>query len=102
MVEFSEHKSGQTEGGLLDGERVEWDRLLFYASLLDAHRLDDFSHLSDSLQFSWLGSSHGSLALARLDRFYVGQWGQARGDRVGIIPSHVLSDHALVRDLAHL
>ena len=67
-----------------------------HAGLLYAHSLDDFSHLSNNLQFSWSGSSRGSLDLARLDRFYVGQWGQARCGWVGIISGHVSPDHSLV------
>lgn len=43
-----------------------------------AHRLDDFSPFPNSLQFSWTGASHVTLVVAKLDRFFVNERGQAR------------------------
>jgi hypothetical protein len=62
--------------------------------LEDVWNSDDFIHYS-SLLFSWNNKQKGaSHRKARLDRFYVGDWGKDRGGKTEILDSRsTLSDH---------
>lgn len=48
-----------------------------------------------------IGTFHAFLSLARLDKFYVGQWGQAIGGQVGIWPSHISHHDPILLQVPH-
>jgi exonuclease III len=94
MVERESDRSINTPKNLTREEREAWDRLVMRLGLEDVWNCDDFTHYS-SLSFSWSNKQKGAgHHKARLDRFYVGDWGRDRGGKAKILDGRsTLSDH---------
>jgi hypothetical protein len=97
MVEADVDRSSNTPKKLTSEEREAWDRLVLRLGLEDVWLGDDFTH-RHSLQFSW-SNKQADIAhrKARLDCFYVRDWGRERGRKTEVLDGrNTLSDHLLV------
>lgn len=88
---IGEHDSDRSDGlpkKISAHEQEGWDTLTTHFGLEDTWSSDDFLH-KNSLHFSWTNNQQGDKRLmARLDRFYVGDWGRGRGGQIKILPRH--------------
>jgi hypothetical protein len=98
MVEEAEDRSGNPPKRLSAEEQDKWDNLIFKLGLTDAWLSDEFSHDRNNLKFTWTNKQEGrSQQMARLDRFYIGEWARNRGGSVEILAGYgTLSDHSPV------
>jgi exonuclease III len=94
MVESETDRSSNTPKKLSREEREAWDRLVMRLGIEDVWTSDDFTH-NNSLLFSWSNRQKGvAHRKARLDKFYVGEWGKERGGQSEILEGRsTLSDH---------
>jgi exonuclease III len=94
MVERDQDRSTNTPKKLTNEEQEAWDRQMMRLGLEDSWHSDDFTNRI-SLQFSWNTKQKGiAHRKARLDRFYVGEWGRERGGKTEILEGRsTLSDH---------
>ncbi|KAG0573255.1 hypothetical protein KC19_VG162200 [Ceratodon purpureus] len=97
MVEHEADRSGNPPKKLSREEQDGWDNLILKLGLEDNWESDDFTH-HDSLRFSWTNKQQDlSHLMARLDRFYVGEWRRNRGGKLEILAGfNTLSDHVPV------
>ncbi|KAG0572449.1 hypothetical protein KC19_VG096100, partial [Ceratodon purpureus] len=97
MVEHEADRSGNPPKKLPREEQDGWDNLILKLGLEDTWESDGYTH-HDSLRFSWTNKQQElSHLMARLDRFYVGEWGRNRGGKLEILAGfNTLSDHVPV------
>lgn len=88
MVEQDSDRSGRPPKKLSSHEQEGWDTLTMRLGIEDTWNNDNCSY-EDSLRFSSTNKQQGENRLmARLDWFYVGEWGRRRGGKIKILPGH--------------
>ena len=93
MIEDASNRIGGTTTTISGWEAKCWDSFSFAFGLLDLWKVQSFSHIQGSLNFSRSNGSVVSAPLSQLDRFYANSFFWDVGGSLSIIPGSTIFDH---------